>query len=68
VLRMSPKWCLGDALQKAKVRPSCSTVFKGAARRDRVGWQPSVEKLLLCARSTLNGDVRGEKVQISNLN
>jgi hypothetical protein len=34
--RISPKWCLGDTLQKAKVRPSlssCTTVFKGAARR-----------------------------------
>jgi hypothetical protein len=33
--RISPKWCLGDALQKAKVRPplpSCSSIVKGEVR------------------------------------
>jgi hypothetical protein len=68
--RISPKWCLGDALQKAKVRPplpSCSSIVKGEVRRDRIGQRPSVEKFLMHARSLMKGEVRGEKVQKSNL-
>jgi hypothetical protein len=61
-LRVSPKWCLGDTMQMAKVNPSRpSSTYGGydASRCSQPGWQPLVEKPRWHVGSEVSGKVRG---------